>query len=121
VDAVVPSLYLGHLAVALFSFPARSKPQHSSGSSGPGPGLLTSSNSGAGCSTVSTAGATGSLVRRAAFFTGARLGFAVRFAVFAILDTLRGLPRLAELPLRSLARFCTFDPFLRLAMIAPLF
>jgi hypothetical protein len=33
---------------------------------------------------------------------------------------LRGLPRLAEFPLRSFARFCTFDCFLRLAMIAPL-
>jgi hypothetical protein len=32
---------------------------------------------------------------------------------------LRGLPRLAEFPLRNLARFCTFDCFLRLAMIAP--
>jgi hypothetical protein len=26
---------------------------------------------------------------------------------------LRGLPRLTEFPLRSLARFFTFDPFLR--------
>jgi hypothetical protein len=54
---------------------------------------------------------------RAAFFTGERLGLtliAVRFAAFA---TLRALPRLAELALRSLARPCTFDPFLRLAMI----
>jgi hypothetical protein len=32
---------------------------------------------------------------------------------------LRALPRLAEFALRSLARLCTFDPFLRLAMIAP--
>jgi hypothetical protein len=33
------------------------------------------------------------------------------------LDTLRPLPCLAEL--RSFARFCTFDAFLRLAMIDP--
>jgi hypothetical protein len=32
---------------------------------------------------------------------------------------LRDLPRLAEFPLRSFARFCTFDPFLRLAMFVP--
>jgi hypothetical protein len=44
----------------------------------------------------------------------------VRFVAFAALDTLRALPRLAELPLRSFARFCTFDAFLRLAMIDPL-
>jgi len=41
----------------------------------------------------------------------------VRFVAFAALATLRALPRLAEL--RSFARFCTFDAFLRLAMIAP--
>jgi hypothetical protein len=34
------------------------------------------------------------------------------------LAALRALPRLAEL--RSFARFCTFDAFLRLAMIDPL-
>jgi hypothetical protein len=59
------------------------------------------------------------LVRRAAFFTGARFGLAlatVRFAAFAR-AALCGLPRLAELPLRGFARFCAFDPFLRLAMI----
>jgi hypothetical protein len=80
---------------------------------------------GVGCSitsaaTVSTTGVTGCFIRtfRAAFFTGARLGLAtVRFAAFA---TLRALLRLAELALRSLARLCTFDPFLRLAMIVPL-
>jgi hypothetical protein len=44
------------------------------------------------------------LIRRAAFFARA---------------TLRTLPRLAEFPLRSFARFCIFDPFLRLAMINP--
>jgi hypothetical protein len=58
-----------------------------------------------------------------AFFTGARLGFALataRFVAFAALDTPRALPRLAEFPLCSFARFCTFDPFLRLAMIDPL-
>jgi hypothetical protein len=67
---------------------------------------------------VSTAGAAVSLC--AAFFDGLGLGFAfatVRFAAFA---TLRALPRLAEFPLRSFPPFCTFDCFLRLAMIAPL-
>jgi hypothetical protein len=74
--------------------------------------------------TVSTAG---SFIRRttfgAAFFTVTRLGLAlatVRFGAFAALDTLRALPRLAEFPLRSFVRFCTFDAFLRLAMIEPL-
>ena len=77
-----------------------------------------------GCSitsaaTVSTAGATGCLIRRAAFFTGTRAGLAlaaVRFVAFtfAALATLRVLPR-AVAPLL----FCTFEPFLRLAMIAP--
>jgi hypothetical protein len=83
--------------------------------------------SGAGCSitptaTVSITGATGGFTFRAAFFAGARFGVALataRFATFA-LDTLRALPRLAKFPLRSFARFCTFDGFLRLAMIAPL-
>ena len=83
---------------------------------------------GAGCSststaTVSTTGATGCFTFRAAFFTGAGLGLAlatVRFVAFAALDALRALPRLAEFPLRSFARFCTFDAFLRLAMIDPL-
>jgi hypothetical protein len=84
---------------------------------------------GAGCSitstaTVSTTGVTGWFTFRAAFFTGARLGFAfatVRFVAFprAALATLRALPRFAEFLLRSLARLCTFDPFLRLAMIRP--
>jgi hypothetical protein len=82
---------------------------------------------GAGCSITSTAtvsitGVTGCFTFRAAFFTGAGLGLAlatVRFA-FAALDTLGGLPRLAEFPFRSFARFCTFDAFLRLAMIDPL-
>jgi CspA family cold shock protein len=83
-----------------------------------------------GCSitstaTISTAGATGCFKRRAAFFTGARLGLAlagVRFDAFprAALDTLRALPGLAEFALRSFPRLSTFDPFLRLAMIAPL-
>src|SRR6516165_511123 len=41
-----------------------------------------------------------------ALLAGARLGLA-RFA--ADLATLRGLPRLTEFPLRSLARFFTFD------------
>jgi hypothetical protein len=81
---------------------------------------------GAGCSitstaTVSTTGLTGCFTLRAAFFTGAGLGFAlatVRFVAFAALTTLRALPRLAEL--RRFARFCTFDAFLLLAMIDPL-
>jgi hypothetical protein len=50
------------------------------------------------------------------------LGLALATVRFLVVDfaTFRGLPRLAELPLRSFARFCTFDPFLRLAMINPL-
>jgi hypothetical protein len=42
----------------------------------------------------------------------------VRFIAFAFadLDTLRALPRAVAPPLL----FCTFDPFLRLAMIDPL-
>ena len=80
---------------------------------------------GAGCSitstaTVSTTGAIGCFTFRAAFFTGARLGLAlatVRFAAFARAD-LRALPRLAEFPLGSFPRFCTFARFLRFAMIA---
>jgi len=59
---------------------------------------------------------------RAAFFTGARFGLAlaaVRFAAFARAD-LRALPRLAELPpFGSFPRFCTFDFFVRFAMIDP--
>jgi hypothetical protein len=45
----------------------------------------------------------------------------VRFVDFprAALATLRALPRLAEFPLLRFARLCTFDAFLRLAMIAP--
>jgi hypothetical protein len=81
---------------------------------------------GAGCSitltaTVSTTGVIGCFTFRAAFFTGAGLGLAVatvRFVAFAALDGLSALPRLAEL--RSFGRFCTFDAFLRFAMIAPL-
>ena len=71
--------------------------------------------------TVSTTGATGCFTFRAAFFTCAGLGFAfatVRFVAFAF-AALRALPRFAAFPLRSLARLCTFDCFLRLAMIAP--
>jgi len=72
--------------------------------------------------TVSTGGASG-VSCGAGFFTAARLGLVatVGFVAFAFADfaTLRALPRLAELPLRSFARFCTFDPFLRLAMIVP--
>jgi hypothetical protein len=76
----------------------------------------------AGCSitstaTVSTTGATGCRTFRAAFLTGARLGLGLA-TVFAC-AALHALPRLAEFALRSFARFCTFDPFLRLAMITP--
>jgi hypothetical protein len=58
---------------------------------------------------------------RAAFFTGTRFGLALAIVRFAAADfvALRGLPRLAEFPLRTFARFCTFDFFLCLAMIAP--
>jgi hypothetical protein len=76
---------------------------------------------GADCSivstaTVSTTGATGAFTFRTAFFAGAGLGLAFAFAA---LVTLRALPRLGEFPLRSFARFCTLDAFLRLAMIRP--
>jgi len=66
--------------------------------------------------TVSTAGATGCFIRRATFFTGACLGLAVRFVAFprAALDTLRALGRAVAAFL-----FCTFDCFLRLAMVRP--
>jgi hypothetical protein len=69
--------------------------------------------------TLSTTGATGGLTFRAAFFTGAGLGLAVRFVAFprAALPTLRALPRFAEFLFRSFPRFCT--PFFRLAMIRP--
>jgi hypothetical protein len=60
----------------------------------------------------------GCFIRRAAFFTGVRLGLALATARFAALDTLRVLRRL--FPLGSFPRFCTFDRFLRLAMIVPL-
>src|SRR5205823_14075475 len=76
-----------------------------------------------GCSitstaTVSTIEAIGCCFTfRAAFFAGAGLGLAVRFVALADFATFRDLPRLAEFALRSLARLCTFDPFLRLAMI----
>ena len=80
---------------------------------------------GAGCSitstaTVSTTGVTGCFTFRAAFFAGAGLGLAlatVGFARGTALAALRALPRLAEL--RSFARFCTSDAFLRVAMIDP--
>src|SRR5215469_11168819 len=79
----------------------------------------------AGCSitseaTVSTTGAIGCFTFRAAFFTGAGLGLALATARFAAFTILRPLPRLAEFPFRTLARLFTFDPFLCLAMIAPL-
>ena len=77
-----------------------------------------------GCSitseaTVSAAGATGCFIFRATFFTGAALGLALAIARFAVLAILRVLLRLAEFARRSLARPCTFDRFLRLAMITP--
>ena len=79
---------------------------------------------GAGCSitstaTVSTTGATGGFTFRATFFTGAGLGLALATVRFAALAALRGLERFAEFALRSLALLCTFDPFLRLAIIDP--
>ncbi len=84
------------------------------------PGAVCSTDSTA---TLSTAGATSSF--RAAFFTGAGLGVALATRRFAFpradLTALRAFPRLAEFRPRSLARAFTFDPFLRLAMIAPLF
>src|SRR5262249_59458911 len=73
----------------------------------------------ASTATVSTTGATGCLTFRAAFFTGVRLGFA--FATVFACAALRALPRLAEVPLRGFARFCSFDLFLRFAMIVPRF
>src|SRR6516225_2472110 len=68
-----------------------------------------------GCSitsavTVSTTATTGCLIRRAAFFTGARLDLALATVRFAALTTLRALLRLAEFALRSLARPCTLTP-----------
>jgi hypothetical protein len=48
-----------------------------------------------------------------------RLGLALAAVRFVALATLRALPRLAEFPLGSFPRFCTFDRFLRLAMIDP--
>ena len=71
--------------------------------------------------TVSTAVTTGCSIRRAAFFTSARFGLAlatVCFAAFARRD-LRAFPDVVEFLLRSFPRFCTFDFFLRLAMVHP--
>jgi hypothetical protein len=81
---------------------------------------------GAGCSITSTAAgstieATGRFPVRAAFFTGARLALATApFVAFAraALESLRAFPRVADFP-RSFPLFCTFDLFLRLAMIPP--
>jgi hypothetical protein len=69
--------------------------------------------------TISTTGVTGCFTFRAAFFTGERLGFALATVRFLAFAALAALPRLAEFPLRSFARFCTFDAFLPLAMIDP--
>ena len=65
--------------------------------------------------------ATGRLVRRTAFFTRFLfdLAFSTVWFLACALAVLRALPRLAGFPLRSFARFCTFDPLLRLAMIDP--
>jgi hypothetical protein len=70
--------------------------------------------------TVSTAVTTGRPIRGAAFFTGARFGLALATAAFARED-LRAFPRVTEFTLRSFPRFSTFDFFLRLAMVHPLF
>ena len=75
-----------------------------------------------GCSitSVATASTAGATSFRATFFTGAGFGLALATVRFAVLATLRALLRLAEFPLRGLAaRLCTFDPFVRLAMIDP--
>src|SRR5262249_9793744 len=89
---------------------------------------VTVTTPGVGCSitstaTVSTTGATGCLIRRAAFFTGARFGLAlapVRFVAFAAFAS-RSLPLFADFALRRFVRLCPFDCFLPLAMIFPLF
>jgi hypothetical protein len=99
------------------------KTQGRQGCEGPG---STSVTVGAGCSitstaTVSTTGVTACFTFRAAFFAGAPLGLAVATVRFTALAALRALLRLAEFAVRNLARLFTFDPFLRLAMIFPLF
>jgi hypothetical protein len=85
---------------------------------------VTAVTPGAGCSITSTAtvsitGVAGCFTFRAAFFTGGLFGLALATVRFAGLAILRALLRLLEFAFRSLARLCTFDPFLRLAMIAP--
>jgi hypothetical protein len=57
--------------------------------------------------TVSTTAAIGCCTFRAAFLTGARLGFVLATVRFLVADfaTLRALPRLAEFALRNVARF----------------
>ena len=83
-------------------------------------GTIIRSGAGFSTTTVSTTRADGGTSLCAGFFTVARLGLVatVRFVAFALadLDALRALPRWADL--RSFARFCTFDRFLGLAMIA---
>jgi hypothetical protein len=49
------------------------------------------------------------------FLHWVRLGLAVRFIALADFATLRALASLAD----SFPRFCTFDPFLRFAMMDP--
>ena len=109
-----PALRLGHIA-------ARQLALRTSVSST----SVTLITPGAGCSitstaTVSTTGATGCLIHRAAFFTAAaRLDLALA-TVFAA-EALPALARLAGFLLGSFPRFWAFDCFLRLAMIVPLF
>ena len=68
---------------------------------------------------VSITGVAGCFTFRAARFASPRLGLDLATRRFAVLATFRALVRLAEYPLRSLARLCTFDFFLRLAILAP--
>src|SRR6516165_8478423 len=121
IASVVPWL-IGVRLIALTSgrnsvLPARTKPVKAMAPKAViWPGAACSITSAA---TISPTGATGRFTFRAAFFTGARLGLALATIRFAALAALRTLLRLAEFALRSLARPCTFDPFLRLTMIVP--
>jgi hypothetical protein len=122
------------------AIPANQAPSSSSVSPKPGRATRVSSNSvtvitpGAGSSTTSTTtfsiAGVGGFIRcsffRAALLAPARLGLALAIVRFVPparrLDTLRVLPRAAEPPLRTFARFfgCTFVRFFRLAIINPL-
>ena len=68
---------------------------------------------------VSITGVAGCFTFGAALFPSPRLGLDLATLRFAVWATFRALLRLAEFPLRSLARLCTFDFFLRLAILAP--